>query len=150
MIYSVNHPSRTLAALQTPKVSMLNLPLTSQAVTRVSGSSHRCHNREASCLLAGGRGKQHTENKDSSQVNGLSKEPKRACIPNVNKKKTVLPCSELNENICSTLHREVQKTQEEHATPHLDKTKTKLAFYTQYHLNRSSSDEWLEGLHRII
>ncbi|KAI4832398.1 hypothetical protein KUCAC02_015367, partial [Chaenocephalus aceratus] len=41
----------TLAALQTPKVSVLNLPLTSQAVTRVSGSSQRCRNRAAAASL---------------------------------------------------------------------------------------------------
>lgn len=61
IISSVNHPCRTLAALQTPKVWVLNLPLTRQAVTRVSGSSGRCHNRAASCQLAGGGGKQHTQ-----------------------------------------------------------------------------------------
>lgn len=65
IFFSVNHPSRTLAALQTPRLRVLNLPLTSQALTRVSGSSRRCHNRAASCLLAGGREKQGSENKDS-------------------------------------------------------------------------------------
>lgn len=67
---SVNHPSRTLAAHQTPKVRVLNLPLTSQAVTRVSGSSRPCHNRAASCLLTGGRGKQHIDKQlsDHSEI----------------------------------------------------------------------------------
>lgn len=60
---SVNHPSRTLAALQTPKVRVVNLPLTSQAVTWLSGSSHLCHNRAASCLFSGGSRKRSTDNK---------------------------------------------------------------------------------------
>lgn len=66
--FSVNRPSRTLAAHQTPKVRVLNLPLTSQAVTRVSGSSRPCNSRAAICLLTGGREKQHIVNKQLSSV----------------------------------------------------------------------------------
>lgn len=63
-----NHPSRTLAAHQTPKVRLLNLPLTSLAVTRVSGSSRPCNSRAAICLLTGRREKQHIVNKQLSPV----------------------------------------------------------------------------------
>ena len=75
IFFSVNHPSRTLAALQTPRLRVLNLPLTSQALTRVSGSSRRCHNRAASCLLAGGRGKQKTKTLSGQWL--VKKEPER-------------------------------------------------------------------------